>query len=301
MVRHGASAVLFGVGLTALYTFFITGADAITKSFASTFAAPQLFAISGGLVAAFSVLANRDAHGKHRNMKTRCPRAMAIRVVATVAGTVAFFYAFKLLPFADVFLFIALIPLITAALSGPVLSEPVRKQTWVALALGAIGVACLFPTGHEDIGLGHIVALLAVLLGSVSMVASRYIGQRDDNLLSQVFYPNLALMAVMCCALPFVFAPMTGFDLILAISYAALLFAARWVLVAALRLMPAYVVTPLINLQFIWMVLIGYVVFAETPALNTYAGAAIIILAGGWLVVERLRPFHRPKVVIPAE
>lgn len=301
MIGKPASAlVLSGVTLTALYTLLISGADAITKGFAQSYAAPQLFAISGGLVAIFSLLANRDTKGRRRRMATRCPRAMTIRVFATVAGTVAFFHAFRLLPFADVFLFIALIPLITAILSGPFLGENVSGQTWAALGLGVVGVACLFPSGLQSIGAGHLIAFCAVLLGSVSMVASRYIGRCDGNLLAQVFYPNLALMLVMACALPFVFTPMSSLDWGLAGLYAVLLFGARWVLVAALRLLPAYVVTPLMNLQFIWMVLIGWMVFSETPAMLTYVGAFIIIAAGGWLIWERMRPVA-DKLVVPAE
>ncbi|MEO1140558.1 MAG: DMT family transporter, partial [Pseudomonadota bacterium] len=253
--------VVTGVALTAFYTLLISAADAITKQFAASYSAPQLFAVSGGLVALFCVLANRTKEGQWRGLRTRCPRAMAIRVAATVVGTAAFFYAFRLLPFAEVFLFIAIIPLLAALLSGPVLGERVSLQAWGALALGAVGVACLFPGGVHSIGLGHLVAFVAVLMGTISMVASRYIGQRDGNLLTQVFYPNLVLMLVMAAALPFVFTPMSIGDMTWALTYAVLLFAARWVLVAALRVLPAFVVTPLMNLQFLWMVGIGVVVF----------------------------------------
>ncbi len=301
IVRLSAGVLLPGVALTAAYTLLISGADAITKLFAASYAAPQLFAVSGGIVALLSLLANRDRQGGWRGVRTTCPRAMAIRTVATVAGTVAFFHAFRLLPFAEVFLFIALIPLMAALMSGPVLKEPVRPQAWAALLLGVVGVACLFPAGLTDIGAGHVVAFGAVLLGTVSMVASRYIGQRDGNLLAQVFYPNLALMAVMGCALPFVFVPMGLVDLGLAFAYAGLLFGARWVLVAALRLLPAYVVTPLMNLQFLWMVGIGMVVFAERPGAGVYLGAAIIIVAGLWLIWDQVRPADRVAKAIPAE
>ena len=292
--------VLVGVGLTTAYTLLISSADAITKLFAAQYAAPQLFALSGGLVAFFSILANRNPNGTWRGLRTVCPRAMAVRAVATVAGTLAFFYAFRFLPFAEVFLFIALIPLIAALLSGPVLGEPVQKQVWCALAFGVLGMACLFPTGFDSIGPGHFVAFCAVCLGTVSMVASRYIGQRDDNLLAQVFYPNLALMAVMLCALPFVFAPMSLRDVGLATTYAGLLFLARWLLVTALSLMPAYVVTPLMNLQFIWMVIIGFFVFSEKPGAGVYIGAFVIIAAGGWLVWDQSRPSPK-NMVMPAQ
>ncbi len=293
-----------GVGLTALYTLLITFADAITKLFAESYAAPQLYALSGGIVAVLSLLSNRD-NGRRREMTTRCPKAMAVRVAATVAGTVAFFYAFRLLPFAEVFLFIALIPLLAALLSGPVLGERVRLQVWAALVFGTIGVMCLFPAGLSSVSWGHVLAFAAVLLGTVSMVASRYIGLRDSNILAQVFYPNLALMVVMGLALPFVFVPMGWVDLGWVLIYAVVLFGARWVLVAALKALPAYVVTPLMNLQFVWMVVIGFAAFGEVPATGVYLGAAILIAASCWLVWDQARSaqraIDRPGSVVPAE
>ena len=300
--RIAITALPLGVALTALYTALIASADAITKMFAHGYAAPQLFAISGLIVAGLAVLSNR-AGPKKRGMRTRCPRAMAIRVVATVAGSVAFYMAFRLLPFAEVFLFIALIPLMTALLSGPVLGEVVRPQAWGALTLGTIGVLCLFPGGISDIGAGHLVAFAAVALGTVSMMASRYIGQRDDNLLAQVFYPNLTLALVMLIALPFVWKPMGLADLGWAVCYAVLLFGARWVLVRAFSLLPAYVVTPLMNLQFVWMVGLGALAFGEWPHAMVFVGAAIIICAGVWLVWEQTMPDRKAarSEVVPAE
>lgn len=301
-LRRALPAACFaGVGLTVLYTLLISTADAITKLFANAYAAPQLFALSGGIVALLSLLSNRR-NGQWRGVRTRCPRAMAVRAGATVLASIAFYHAFRLLPFAEVFPFIAMIPLLAALMSGPVLGEAVRPQVWAALVLGTAGVMCLFPAGLGSVGAGHLVAFAAVALGTVSMVASRYIGTRDENILAQVFYPNLALMVVMACALPFVFRPMGWADLGWACAYAAFLFGARWVLVAALRLLPAYVVTPLMNLQFLWMVAIGLVAFGERPGPGVFVGAAVVIAAGTWLVWDQTRPRPRPAArAVPAE
>ena len=143
------AAALAGVGLTVIYTLLISTADAITKLFATSYAAPQLFALSGGIVALLSLLSNRR-DGRWRGMRTACPWAMAVRAGSTVLASIAFFYAFRLLPFAEVFLFIALIPLLAALMSGPVLGEAVRPQVWLALLLGTGGVMCLFPRGPKQ-------------------------------------------------------------------------------------------------------------------------------------------------------
>jgi drug/metabolite transporter (DMT)-like permease len=295
------SPLLLGLALCLLYTVLITGADAITKFFAQAYAAPQLFALSGLLVAGFSLLIAISGARRGQGLRTRCPRAMALRAGATVLGSLAFYHAFHLLAFAEVFIFIALIPLLAALLSGPVLGEGVRGPVWGALGVGALGTMCLFPSGVSSISAGHWSALVAVLLGTVSMVTSRYIGQREGNLLAQVFYPNLALGVVMCAALPFVFEPMGLRDIGWALGYAVLLFAARWVLVAALRALPAYVVTPLMNIQFVWMVMIGALVFDERPGPGVYLGAVIVIVAGLWLLRDRARPAPEPAPAVPAQ
>ncbi|WP_113912699.1 DMT family transporter [Roseovarius dicentrarchi] len=299
-LRAGGAAILAGISLTVGYTALISGADAITKMFAASYAAPQLFALSGGIVALFAVLADR-ARGAPRGLRTACPRAMAVRSIATVLGAAAFFYAFRLLPFAEVFLFIAMIPLFTALLSGPVLGEAVRLQAWGALMLGLVGLLCLAPGGISSLGAGHAVALAAVMLGTVSMMASRYIGTRDGNLLAQVFWPNLSLAGIMACVLPFVWAPMGLGDLGWVCLYSALLFAARWLLVGAFRALPAYVITPLMNLQFLWMVAIGAAVFGEVPGAALYLGAALVITAGAWLIFDQAFPAPAARKVVPAE
>ncbi len=291
--------ILAGVALTATYTFLISGADAITKMFAASYAAPQLFALSGAVVAGLSLMMNRRGAAR-RGMRTKCPRAMAIRVAATVLGAVAFFHAFRLLPFAEVFLFIAMIPLFTALLSGPVLGETVRPQAWAALMLGFVGLLCLFPGGFGTVTAGHLVALAAVSLGTVSMMASRYIGVRDDNLLTQVFYPNFGLMLVSLAVLPFVYRAMPLADFGWALVYGTVLFFARWVLVAAFKALPAYVITPLMNLQFVWMVLLGAAIFGEVTSGFVYLGAGVVITAGVWLIRDQAltrqgtQPFRLP-------
>ena len=209
---------------------------------------------------------------------------------ATVLAAVSFFYAFRALPFAEVFLFIGLMPLMAGLMSCLILQEHVRPAAWIALAAGFIGVMCVFPGGVSGISSGHLVALSASVFGTLSMVMARLIGRSETNALAQVFYPNLALFATMGLALPFVWQAMPLIDLGWVAVYAVLLFGARWLLVIALRLLAAYAVTPLMNLQFVWMVLIGAVFFGEIPAAGTWLGVAIVISSGLFLVWDQISP-----------
>lgn len=278
-----------GALLVVAYTGLIAGADGITKLLAGQYAAAQLYALSGGLVAALCLLADRLPQ-QRCGFATCCPRAMALRSGATLIAAVCFFYAFRLLPFAEVFVFIGLMPLLAGALSGLVLREPVRPAAWIALLAGFAGVLFLFPDGVAAIQLGHLVALMAALSGVFSMIMARFIGRYETNALAQVFYPNLCLCAVMALLLPFVWQPMPLVDVGWAAGYALLLFGARWLLVVALRLLAAHVVTPLVNLQFIWMVAIGALAFGELPSVATWLGGAVVIASGMYLVWEQFAP-----------
>jgi len=295
-----AFATFTGAALVLIYTALISSADGITKLLAGGYAAPQLYAVSGGLVALFCVIANRiqPAQG---GLTTTQPVAMAIRSVTTVIAGVAFFYAFRLLPFAEVFIFIGLMPLMAGLMSGPILGERVALKVWIALGIGFLGVLCLFPEGLHGAQWGHLIAFIACLSGTMSMVMARYVGRRESNSLALVFYPNLLNMIIMAIALPFVFKPMPLSDLALAGAYAALLFGARWLLVIALRMLPAYTATPLMNLQFVWMVLIGAIFFGEYPGAQVYLGALIVVASGCYLVYAQFATTRTrmPRAVMP--
>lgn len=287
-----------GAGLVVLYTGLIALADGITKALAAGYAAPQMYALSAAVVVALSLAAAR-LKPERESLRTLCPGAMALRAGFTVLATISFFLAFRHLPFADVFLFIGLMPLFAALLAGPVLSERVSPAAWGALWAGLAGLACMFPQGLAGIGFGHVVALVAAVSGTVSILLSRHIGRRESNALAQVLYPNLALLGVMALALPFVWRPMPPADIALALAYGVALFAARWLLVLALRGLAAHAVTSLMKLQFVWMVLIGTLVFGEWPAVQTYLGAAIVIFSGLFLAYED--QLRRPGLAVTAK
>lgn len=287
---------LAGTGLVVLYTLMISSADAITKFIAAGYAAPQLFAFSGAIVVVLS-WASARASGARQPLRTSCPRAMAFRAVLTVVGSVAFFYAFRFLPFAEVFVFIGMMPIFAGLFSASILGEHVRPMAWAALAAGFIGVLCLFPGGLSSVSFGHLVALFACLCGTLSMVLARFIGRYEQNSLAQVFFPNAALCLAMAVALPFVYRPMPLADVGWVCAYAVFLFAARWLLVVSLRMLAAYAVTPLMNLQFVWMVVLGAVFFGEVPAANIYLGVAIVIGSGVVLIWDQMQP--EKEVAVP--
>lgn len=280
LIRNTA---LLGTLLTLLNTLLATGADAISKTLIRTYAAPQLVFLAG-LVALFLLFGIGRFSGYRMVFHTGAPLAMAARAVAGVVAVTSFFYAFRYLPFAEVFIFIGIMPCLSAVLSGAFLGERVNSRSWVALVMGFVGLLCLFPAGIHSIQFGHIIGALASFSGTLSIVLSRHISKRDTHSLAQVFYQQVANVVVMAIALPQVASAMPLGDVGLLLVYALVVFATRWLMVVAVRMLPAFIVMQIINVQFLWMVILGKLLFNETTATYVYLGAGLIVLSGLYLV-----------------
>lgn len=286
--RLGDRAVPLGVALMVVATMTASGADAALKAVAVDYEAPQILFISALFAMGLTLLANGSG-GMDRVSRTEAPWAMGLRACATILAAVGFYQAFVRLPFADVFLFIGIMPLLAAALSGPILGERVGLRVWAVLSLGLLGMAFLFAKGPTDDLIGYGFAFLGSGAGTLSVVLSRHIARRNTHSLAQVFLPQFAMAVVMGLWLPFVWKPMQGADFLLVALYAALVFGGRWIMVIVARLIPTWLSLQILNLQFVWMVALGYAVFGETTPVTTMIGAGLILVSGVLLARDEIQ------------
>ncbi len=311
MMRNALkNPLLIGVALLCASTLAATLADGTVKELSARLQAPQVFFLSGLMMAGLSLMA---AHAGSRVgmfattcLRTSAPWLMAMRSLATVLASLGFFYAIKLIPLAEVFLFVGLMPLMSALLSRPLLGETVQPAAWGGLVIGLIGVAMLFPEGFSGLTAGHLAGFGGAFMGTVSLVVSRMIGRREMNTLVQVFYPNLALAMAAMALLPSLWQPMAWGDIALIGLYSGLLFLARWAMVMVMQRLRAPVALPLMNVQFVWMVAVGFLFFGEVPAMATLIGAGLVMAAGVIALTEQARTERKARLaqsnhVIPAE
>lgn len=303
--------ITHGVALLLLATLTTSLADASIKGLSAKLQAPQVFFLSGLIMAGLSLLSARAGKGlglfNSSCLKTSQPGLLALRSAATVLAALGFFYAVAEIPLAEVFLFVGLMPLISAVLSRPLLGEVVQPAAWVGLLVGMLGIALLFPGGLSDLSLGHVSGLAGAFMGTLSLVISRRMAKVENNTLVQVFYPNLALALSAVVMLPAVWQPMGLVDLGMILGYSGLLFIARWTMVSVMRRLRAPVALPLMNIQFVWMVAAGFVFFGEVPAPETLVGAVLVMMAGIVALTEQaweerlMRRAARRAAAIPAE
>ncbi|MDB2408050.1 DMT family transporter [Jannaschia sp.] len=273
------------LALTAFALF--SGHDVAVKMLGGGYAVFQIVFFSALLtfpLVTFMLL--RDA--QEGTLRPVHPWWTALRTVSAVITGFGAFYAFSVLPLAQVYAIIFASPLLITLLSIPILGEKVGLHRGGAVVVGLIGVLIVLRPGSVDLELGHAAALAAAFFGALSAVIMRRIG-RDERTAVMMLYPLMGNFVVMGCLLPFVYRPMPLPDLGLWVTMASFGFLAGICLIQAYRRADAVLVAPMQYSQIIWAALYGWVFFGETIGLATALGAAVIIASGLYIVLREGR------------
>ena len=277
-----------GLGFAfAAFAVFATH-DAVIKALGVNFSVFQIifFAMLFAFVP-MSVLMLADKQVD--NFRPRHPWLILLRSVTTVIAMSTAFYAFTVLPLAEVYALLFATPLLITAMSAVLLGETVRAQRWAAVLVGLIGVMIVLRPGVTQITFGHICALVAALCSSFGSVIMRKIGSEERTAV-MILYPMLSSIIFMALMLPFVYRPMDVAELGLFASVGVLSVAAQVMIIAAYRIAPAAVVAPSQYSQILWATLFGVLFFEELPDIWVGVGASIIIASGVFIVWRESLP-----------
>jgi drug/metabolite transporter (DMT)-like permease len=209
----------------------------------------------------------------------------ALRTLAAIVTGSSAFYAFSVLPLAQVYAIVFAAPLLITVLSIPILGETVRGHRWAAVAVGLVGVLIVLRPGSQDLTLGHLAALAAAVCGALASVIVRKIG-RDERSAVLLLYPMMANFVLMMTILPFVYIPLPiqHFGLLGLISLLA--FSGGLLVIAAYKSGDAAVVAPMQYSQIVWASGYGFLFFGESLDRVTMIGAGIVILSGLYIVLR---------------
>lgn len=222
-------------------------------------------------------------------MRTRRPGLQITRGMLLCLSTAFSFFGLKYIPLAESTAIVFSGPFIIAAISGPVLGEWIGPRRWAAIVVGFLGVLLVTRPGISGI---HPAALLT-LLGAVSYafyaITTRLIANADSDE-TALFYTNLVGAVVLTPPLFLVWStPQSWTTILLMIAMGAFASFGHYMMIIALRLAPAGVLSPFMYSQLIWVILIGYVVFDYLPGPWTLSGVALIIASGIYLVHRERR------------
>ncbi|MGX9352675.1 DMT family transporter [Shimia sp. W99] len=219
------------------------------------------------------------------NLRPVHPWWVALRSVCLVAAPTAAFFAFTMLPLAQVYAVIFSTPLLITILSIPILGERVGVWRLSAVLVGLVGVLIVVRPGVNGVSWGHAAAFVTAAGGALQSVIVRKIG-RDERRVVLMLFPLLASVVVMGTGMAFVYQPVSLPDLG-AMAFVALFgFTATLLLVQAYTLGEAAMVAPMQYSQIIWAIIFGALLFGELPDSVTLAGVALIVASGLFIILR---------------
>lgn len=274
---------LLGVGLMLLAMLLFEIMDAAVKWLVSAeLSAIQVIAVRSLLICLLIPLPLL-ARGRIRELHTRRPLRHLLRGMIGFFAPFSFFTALKYLPLADATVVFFSGAFILTAASALILKEKVGIHRWSAVVIGFIGVVIAI----EPRGGGNLEAYL-LLLCSTSVYAFIFISGKqlsaEDSITSLVFSLHLGMGLCAAAALPWVWQPVTAEILagLLLVTVIALL--AHYVFAAAFALADVSLLAPFEYTALVWATIIGYLVWSDFPSPQVWAGAAIIIGCGLYVI-----------------
>jgi drug/metabolite transporter (DMT)-like permease len=208
-----------------------------------------------------------------------------LRAVCKLVAVTAFFFAVSMMPLAEVTAVVFAMPLFAAIGAWLFLREAMRTQRVVATLIGFIGVLIIVQPGAGVFGLGAILAMVAAFgMASISL-AAKYLSRTEKAPI--IVFWNLVLMTPLAglTAIPFWRWP-DGATLALLAVQGVLAMSSMLCTAASMRHGDASTLIPLDFLRLPLVAAIGFVAFAEVPAIWTWIGACVIFAATMLLLRE---------------
>ena len=199
----------------------------------------------------------------------------------------------SVLPLATALAIVFASPLLVAALSATVLGEPVGPRRWGAIIAGFIGVLIIIRPGDASFSWLLLIPVAAASFSALRDVVTRIL-HRTDNTNAILFWSNIAIMLATLGSVPFGWKQVAQADIAIIALAGALNLLAHFLMITALRLGDAALVTPFRYTSLVWAALLGYLIWDHIPDQYTIIGATIIVAAGIYLVIREARAKARP-------
>lgn len=280
------NAPLKGAGIALIAFALFSTHDALVKSLPGIHAFQIAFFVFLFSFLPFSALLAVDP--VERSLRPNRPLLVGLRCIFHAGSLICAFYAFSVLPLAQVYAMLFATPILITLLSIPVLGERVRLIRWIAILLGLGGVMIVLNPSASSFSTGHLAALLSAVFGACNSINTRKIGNTEHSS-TLLIYPMLGNVMVSAVLMYFVYKPMPGFALFTCAGIGLLSVVGHKILISAFRTTEAQFIAPMQYSQIIWASFYGAFFFNEPVKSTTVFGSLIIIFSGVLFIWRELR------------
>lgn len=292
--------VLPGIALMLGFCATAPLIDVFSKLAAQTVSVGEVtaarFVVQGLLMLPFALMAGarpwppRDALG-----------ALALRAACLVLSTFAFVSAIDRMPIADALAIVFVMPFALLILGHLAMGDAVGPRRVAACAVGFAGSLLVIRPSFAEFGWVALWPLVTAVSFAVYMLATRALGPRFRVAEMQVHTSLLA--TAMSAPLLLVAGPLGweaatpvgpgGVAWLWLLGVGAASAVAHGMMTVALRLAPSATLAPLEYLEIVTAAVLGWLVFGDWPDLVTWAGIAVIVASGLYVI-------HRERVTASA-
>ncbi|WP_217897807.1 DMT family transporter [Cobetia sp. QF-1] len=215
-------------------------------------------------------------------------RPIFIRVACEITARLCFALAITLTPLSSASAILQATPLVVVLGAALIFGESVSVKRWLAIGVGFIGVLMIVRPGLDSFNAASLFAVISTLGFAGRDLATRGASSTISNVQLGI-YGFLALIPAgilfeLYQPAPFRFASEAAWLIAGIVVFGVMAYNA---LTIAMRKGAVSIVTPFRYTRLLFALILGVVVFNETPDAMTLMGASVIILSGIYILTQK--------------
>lgn len=221
-------------------------------------------------------------------MKTRqLPHFFGMGLLGVLA-LACLFKSLALMPLSDAVCIHFSETFIMTAISAWILKEKVGLNSWLAVAVGFLGVLIVFrPTG-DILNIGAIFGIVFAIADALYMLNVRKL-TNNHSPIAVVLYFEITLSVISGCTLPWFWITPEAEHLVKLVLLGVGGGIGIYMVTLAYHYARTSVVAPMIYSALLWNTLLGYLLFDEVPDTVFFIGAPLILLSGLYITYAEAR------------
>lgn len=276
------AAILLAAASTVVFSLFETGAKYVVVAGV----APLFVAWVRYVVHVIAVIFLYRAWREPRALLPNNYPMQVLRALCLFGATMFTFSALQTLQLAESISIFFAAQLLITALAGPLLGEWAGWRRWLAVGVGFIGVLIIVRPGFGVFQIGHAYALANMVCYAFYTILTRRLSA-TESAQSLIFVSGLAPILLLAPIVP-MYASLPSDPLTLVIFFGLGIFGGggHLLFILAYGRAEASALAPVIYLQMVWSIIMGWLVFSDLPDIWVVAGALIVVVSGLYITLR---------------
>ena len=225
---------------------------------------------------------------RFQGLKTTKISWFLARAIATIIGSLGFFYALGKIPLADAVAIMFTRPLYGTVFAIVFLGEIVGQRRWTALGIGFLGVLVMVRPGFEVINYGLAAVFVASIAGAAAAILIRYLSRTESPDTITMYMVLLSTPVMLILAL-FVWETPT-WEQLGWLSFTGLAGTlGQRAMSRGYAAADASIVLPVDFSRLLIAALFGYLLFSELPSIYTAIGGTLIFVSTVYIAEREAR------------